>query len=146
MHDYHGYNSVDVDVAGQRVPFFFDTGGGLTVITPALASSLHRTPWGRLTGYRMRGDRVDIPKCDPFALGLGSLQVVPPTVGVLDLGSFIPKDWEVLPGLLTLQSLDQRAITLNLAERRLTIETEETLKRRVATMTPLDVRAAPAIR
>jgi len=140
LHDYHGYGAVDVEVAGQQVPFFFDTGGGITIITPALAADLHRKPWGRLTGYRMRGDRLDLPKCDPFALGFGSLQVVPSAVAVFDLGAFMPKDWTVLPGILTLQSLDPHAITIDLAHRHLTVENDESLKGRIAKMTPLEVR------
>ena len=52
--------SIRVKVGDQDELFLFDTAGGITVITPQTAEAIGHRPWGQITGYRMRGDRVDI--------------------------------------------------------------------------------------
>src|SRR4051794_7495590 len=79
-----GYGSVMVDVAGKHLPFLLDPGGGYTVVSPAVATAAGCQPFGRLTGYRMRGQRLDFPKCEPFALDLGTIAITPPALGVFD--------------------------------------------------------------
>ena len=45
--------------------FLFDSGGGLTLLSPAVAASLHCTPYTRLSALRMHGDRFDVTPAVP---------------------------------------------------------------------------------
>ena len=44
--------TVDVEIGGRRLPFLFDTAGGATLVTPALANDIGCEPFGRATGSR----------------------------------------------------------------------------------------------
>jgi len=61
-------------VGGSKRRFLFDTGEGVTMISPQVAASIGCKPWGNVTGHRMTGGRLDAPRCDSvtFAAGAGS--------------------------------------------------------------------------
>lgn len=65
--------TVKVVVAGDTLDFLFDTGGGVTVISPALAARIGCTPAGRFSGYRMHGQRLERPVCRGVALQVGGV-------------------------------------------------------------------------
>jgi Aspartyl protease len=112
----HGHRSVNVTVAGQALPFLFDTGGGLTFVSPDVARRAGCTPHGQLVGYRMRGDAVRFPRCDAVGLEVDGVTIAPGTVGVFDLGKLLPPDWPLLGGMLTLSSFEDRTVILELAK------------------------------
>ena len=119
-------------IGGQEGLFQFDTGGGLTTISPptALAAGCH--PWGQLTGFRMRGERVDVPRCDKVRIEARSVPLNLPTAGVWDLSALLPKGAPPLAGNVALDAFAGEAVTLDLAQRQLIIETPASLKVRVA--------------
>jgi hypothetical protein len=134
--------TVDVVVQGDTLPFLLDTGGGETLITPWLAEELGCTPAGRAVGFRMTGDRVEFALCPDVTLSFAGYEVTHPDIAVLDLASLLPPDWPDLAGLISLQSFADRPITLELAKRRLILESAESLAERVSGMTPVDLRTA----
>lgn len=134
--------SVQVDVAGHPTTFLLDTAGGLTVITPDTAKALGCVPWGQLTGFRMRGDRVDTQRCDDVQLRLPGTPLQLSAAGVWDFSRLLPKDAPPLGGSIALDALADRAVTLDLAGGRLIVETPQSLAARVAHATAVPVRFA----
>lgn len=119
-------------IGGQEGLFQFDTGGGLTVLTPQAARAAGCKQWGRLTGFRMRGDRVDVPRCDNVEVVAGSARLLVPTTGVWDLSAVLPPGAPSLGGSVGLDAFSDQAITVDLGHRRLLIESPRSLKARVA--------------
>ena len=133
--------AIDVTVGDSTLPFLFDTGGGITCITPELAASAGCIPFGRLTGYRSIGERLDMQRCGSmqFSIGSADLEVEP---GVFDLMSLIKKQGDVsaVGGMVSLDLFDDRLITLDFARHTLVIESSASLAERVKSMNPLSVR------
>ncbi len=123
--------SLEVRFAGGEHTMLLDTGGGLTVVTPATAAALGCHPWGRLTGFRMRGDRVDMRRCDRVTLRVEGRVVRVPEAGVWDFGKALPRNAPPLAGSIALDAFAHRAVTLDLAKRRFIIETRSSLAARL---------------
>lgn len=122
--------------------FVFDTGGGLTSVTPAFAEKIGCKPWGRLTGFQMMGARLDTSRCDDVQVQIGSRAFGPRTVSVLDVMSLYPKDAAPVDGLLALDLFDGKAVTIDFPAATLTVESPESLRARIATAIPIPVRIA----
>lgn len=60
--------SVKAIVGGKERTFLFDTGEGITMISPPGAADLGCEPWGNIVGFRMLGERFDAPRCDDVKL------------------------------------------------------------------------------
>ena len=111
--------------------FLLDTGGGTTVLTPAAARLAGCTPWGRITGFRMRGDRLDLTRCDEVHLQLPRLALHAPVAGIFDLMAKVPPGSPELMGSVALDAFAGRVVTLDIAHRRLVVESPTTLPERV---------------
>ncbi|HEY4144350.1 hypothetical protein [Pinirhizobacter sp.] len=111
--------------------FLLDTAGGLTVLTPKAATMAGCKPWGTLTGFRMRGDRIDLPRCDNVKLSVSHLQLHAPVAGIWDLMAKVPPGSPELMGSVALDSFAGRVVTLDLAHRQLIIESPRSLAQRV---------------
>jgi len=131
--------TVDVTVDGQPRSLLLDTGGGLVLVTPVVAKAMGCEPFGRLTGFRNDGGRIDAPRCDPPELDIGGFRAHPEDLGVFDLMSLL-KGLPAVDGLLGLSAFASHAITIELASNRVTIETPESFARRVKTMKEIRVR------
>jgi hypothetical protein len=114
-------------------PLLFDTGGELTLIDPEIAPLVDCEPYGRLTGFRMSGERVDFQQCGQVQLQFGAL-TIERDVGVFELMALLPEGWPPLRGVLSLHTFQDRAITLDLANNQLVLETEQSLRDRVQDM------------
>jgi len=144
LHRYQGrLRTVRVMIGGGSHEFLFDTGGGLTLVSPAVAGRARCAPSGRSVGYRMSGERLDTPLCTgtiPMALGAWHTAVA--GAGVLDVMKLLPAGWPPLSGVISLHTFAGRPITLDLAHDRLIVETPPSLAARVRGMTPLEGRLA----
>jgi len=118
-------------IDGHDALFQLDTGGGLTVVTPKAAAEARCRVWGRFTGFRMRGDRLDLQRCDDVAFEAGGLHLGVPAAGVWDLTAVLPKDAPELAGSVGLDAFGGRAVTLDLAHRQLIVESPASLARRI---------------
>lgn len=132
--------SLQAQIKGKPHTFLFDTAGGFTVITPQTAAEIGCEPWGQITGFRMRGDRVDVKQCNDLTLGVGGATLKTPTAGVWDFAKVLPKDAPPLAGSIALDSFAGKAITIDLARKQLVIETPESLKGRVAAAKEVELR------
>lgn len=132
--------SVTVTVAGQPRRFLFDTGGGQTIISPALAAEVGCQPYGRSVGYRMSGERVDFENCDGVELGIGDYAPGAATVAVWDVGAVLPAELPPLDGVISLKSFDDELITLDLARSQLMVETDLSFEQRTTSMSPVPMR------
>jgi len=132
--------SLEVTVDGESRRFLLDTAGGITVATPEFAEDIGCTPWGRLTGHRMRGDRVDGARCDDVELQVSGVPLELPSVLVWDLSKLLPPDAPPLAGSIGLDALHDHAITLDLGAGEVTVETPTSLAARVRRATEVPVR------
>ncbi len=137
--------AVVVDVRGEDRTFLFDTGAGLTCLTPVEAQRLGLEPFGCMTGHRMSGERVDVPRLPALTLGLGGVAIEHTDPGVLDLARFLPPDWGLIGGVVSLASFAAQPITLDLPGRQLVMESAGSLRERTAGMRRLRARVGTAV-
>lgn len=131
--------TIDVEIDGKAVPFLFDTGGGLTFIDPKYTRQMGCIPRGRLTGYRMNGERIDSKRCGMTQLSFGSF-ALEAEAAVLDINALLPEGLPQLGGVLSLQTFAPEAITIDFEADRIIFETEYTLGERVRRMTEVPAR------
>lgn len=127
-------------VNGVAGLFPFDTAGGSTHVTPDYAKRIGCQPWGRLTGYRMHGQRLDTPRCDKLAFRIGEATLPLPIAGVLDVMSLFPKDATPVEGLIALDLFEGRTITIDFPGRRLLIESAESARERTRDAREVPIR------
>jgi predicted aspartyl protease len=132
---------VNITMKGKTGDFLFDTGGGVTLVSKKFAEGMDCRFWGRNTGYNMFGKRGDGPHCDDVALSAGKVALTRVNIGTIDF-SEIFEDGDKLSGLLSLDAFDGKAITIDQKAATLTIETDQSLKRRVRSMKEFALRVA----
>ncbi|MGA9795169.1 MAG: aspartyl protease family protein [Rhizomicrobium sp.] len=132
--------TVGTVVSGNAGTFLLDTGGGVTTISPRLAKAMGCTPWGDIVGFRMRGDRLDMPHCDHVDIAIGKRTFTAPQAAVFDINSLAPKDAPQIDGVVALDLFADQAITIEPAANRLTIETPASLKARTRHLFDLPIR------
>lgn len=129
-------------VGGHAGLFAFDTAGGITLISPALAAKIGCKPWGRLSGHRMMGDRLDMPRCDAIALRLDAQTYRLPVAGVFDIVTLLPEGAAPLDGSIALDAFAGLAITIDFPAMRLIVESPDSLRERTAQAAALPVSLA----
>lgn len=130
---------IHLTVKGKPGDFLFDTGGGVTLLTPDFSKDIECKYWGRTTGYNMFGKRGDDPHCDNVQIMAGGVALTPVNIGKIDFGEQFPGD-KSPDGLLALDAFDGKAITLDQTAATLTIETPATLAKRIKGMKELPFR------
>jgi hypothetical protein len=119
-------------IKGHEELFVMDTGGGLTAVSPEAAAEIGCEPWGRLTGFRMRGDRLDLQRCERVEIDTGHLVLHPATTGIWDFNKMLPPGALPIAGNVGLDAFAGNVVTLDIGNRQVVIETPESLKNRVA--------------
>ena len=140
LQPYRDTVAVRANVGGQDGFFTFDTGGGISLLTPAFAGRIGCKPWGRLSGFAMMGNRIDSPRCDDVPVTIAGQKLKVPAAGVLDVMSFFPKDAAPLDGSLALNMFEDKVITIDFPAKTLTIETDTTLRKRMREGTEVEAR------
>jgi len=131
--------TIEAQVGSDTLSFIFDTGGGLTIITPELADKVGCTPFGRITVFRMPGERIDVQRCGEVKFDVNGIPIRIETT-IFDIMSLLPKDWPKVGGLLSLDTFGNHIITIDLSRDRMVKETEGSLKDRIVTMRPVNMR------
>jgi hypothetical protein len=119
-------------IRGREQLFIMDTGGGLTAVTPEAAAEIGCEPWGQLTGFRMRGDRIDLKRCEKVEIDTGAVVLRLPTTGIWDFNKMLPPEAPRIAANVGLDAFAGGTVTLDIGNRQLVIETPESLKMRVA--------------
>jgi hypothetical protein len=117
---------------GGTIPahVIFDTGAGLDILAPSVIAKLHGVPGGQFTGFRMWGDRIDIPLFVVSEISVGPMIRKNATVGAWDV-----LDQLHLEGIVSVDDFRQQPITLDFVNKILIFETARSLaKRRAAEM------------
>ncbi|KRE97678.1 hypothetical protein ASG87_15630 [Frateuria sp. Soil773] len=107
-------------IGGQEGTFTFDTGEGVSAITPEFASKIGCKVWGQISGFQMSGQRLDMQRCDHVDVKIGNHHVRMNTLGVFDLNKFSPPGTKI-DGTLGLDVFDGRAITFSYSRRTITV-------------------------
>ena len=131
--------TIKARIGSDTVPFIFDTGGGLTLITPEIADKINCAPFGRITCFRMTGERIDLQRCGEVEFNIEGIPLQVEAT-VFDLMALLPKGWPKVGGMFSLDTFRNHAITLNLSRNRLIIETKDSLEDRISTMKPVNMR------
>jgi hypothetical protein len=131
--------ALSVEVNGHPFRFGLDTGGGVTLISPAVVAAAGCTPWGRTTGFQMMGQRLDGPHCDGVSIDIAGHRFTPPITAVLAPELVEPND-RALAGSLALDAFEGRAVTIDFGAGRFIVESPASLAARVRAMTPLPIR------
>jgi hypothetical protein len=129
--------ALHASVAGHAGLFVFDTAGGITLLAPAFAKTIGCTPWGRLSGFQMTGNRLDSPRCDNVRISLDGRPFLAPVTAVIDPAPLMAKDAAPVAGSIALDLFTGKAITIDLVHRQLIVETPASLHERVARARPL---------
>lgn len=131
--------TVKAKVAGVERTLLFDTGEGVTMISPAMAHDIECQPWGNVTGFRMAGERIDVPRCDNVAIELAGKRYVAPTTIVYDLTKVDPET-AALGGAIGLDLFAGRTITIRFASGEVIVETPASATRREKNATEVPIR------
>jgi hypothetical protein len=132
LQPYFGTKALHATVNGHEGIFLFDTGGGVSTVTPQFAAAVGCKPWGQVTGFRMTGQRLDFARCDDLDFQVGGLALHAPIAGVFDLTPLLPKDAPPLAGILALDAFAGRAVTVDLSAATLTVESPASLAARIS--------------
>lgn len=129
-------------INGDSLRLLFDTGGGATLIGPHVAASIECEPSGRHVGHRMSGERVEWPLCPQVPLDFMGHGVTAEDVGVWDLAALLPEGLPRLDGLVSLETFEDRPLTLRLSEATLTLETPASFEEQIRSMVAVPSRRA----
>jgi len=133
--------TIQVRVGRDTVNFLFDTGGGVTVISPRDSEAIGCVPGGVGFGVRLTGEVLSGRLCANVKLGVGSLEVTE-DAGVMGLAKLLGPRGPAVRGLISLASFRGRLLTVDLAHDRLVLETPSTFAERTRGMTEVPVRLA----
>lgn len=132
--------TVHASVNGHNGTFAFDSGEGVSMITPEFAQAIGCKPWGQVTGFQMNGGRIDTPRCDDITFDMAGQRFAVPSAIVFDFTKFFKPDQPRLDGSLGFDLFAGRAITLALSGRKIVVESSASLAARVAKGTEVPIR------
>ncbi|MGB7266410.1 MAG: hypothetical protein WBC92_12915 [Terracidiphilus sp.] len=127
-------------VNGHDGFFLFDTGGGISVLSPQFAGFSGCTAWGQVTGFRMSGERMDLKRCDNVTFEVAGAQLEDSTTGIFDIMGLVQEKTPLLDGSLALDLFAGQIVTLDVSGRTLTIETPESFAARKRKATEIPAR------
>lgn len=107
--------------------FIFDTGAGLDVLAPSLIEKVHGKAAGQFSGFRMTGERMDIPLFVISELSIGPVVKRDVLVG----------SWDVLDkfhfdGIIAQRDFREQPLTFDFVHKVLVFETPKTMAQRRA--------------
>lgn len=132
--------TVRASVKGHERTFAFDSGEGVSMISPELAQEIGCKPWGQVTGFRMTGERIDAPHCDDITFDLAGQHLRAPSVIVFDIMKFAKPGQPRLDGSLGFDIFAGHAITFEFSRRAIIVESPASLAARMTKGTEVPIR------
>jgi hypothetical protein len=114
-----GLKTATVNVNGESLNMIFDTGAGVTVLTPQAAARVGCSVFAEETGFRMDGKRLDVPVCGPVNVELGAAHA---TVQRAAVGAFFGEPPPV-DGMISLHALEHVPFELHLDRHEILLHT-----------------------
>jgi hypothetical protein len=130
---------VHAGVNGQEGTFMFDTGEGVSSFSPAFAAKIGCRPWGRISGFRMSGERLDNAHCDNIAFEMAGRKFPAPVVSTVDIMKFMGPGVPPIDGALGLDLFAGQIITI-IPRRAIIVETPTSFAARIAHAKALPIR------
>lgn len=129
--------TLPVSVGDQATIAILDTGIGLALISKAMCARIGCRIEGEFTGRRMSGQAVTIPTTTLDVLEVGGIRERNVPAGVVDIEGFFPDPR--VEAFVGLPFFERTPFTLDLAARRLVIESAASLaaREREATVVPV---------
>lgn len=134
--------TVDVLIDGKTAKMLFDSGGAVTLVSPAFAEKIGCKPYGRLTGFTMTGSTGHPKKCGMRDLQLGSYKT---RIDVLAGDGFAPPGAPEIDGIISLNAFEDQAVTIDLGDNLLVLESDASLQQRVANKPGAPIRVMRAM-
>jgi len=126
--------SIKVEIEGKTYDFLFDTGGGLTFISPSIAKEIDKAVYGNFVGFRMSGEKIESKLCDSIYIKISGSEFFHSYVGVFDIMSLLPEEFKRVDGLISLKTFENEKISLNLKENKLIVETNKSFNEKIKNM------------
>lgn len=120
--------------------FLFDTGGGVTIVSPSLVRSIGCRPWGQVTGFRMTGQRMSFQRCDTVHLTIARQHFIVPTASIFDINMLAPHAHTKIAGSIALDLFAGQTITIRPLAEEIVIETIASRRERVRGCQALPLR------
>jgi hypothetical protein len=137
--------TIDVAIGDEMLKLLFDTGGGKTFIVPDIVRRLGCTPSGHSVSFRMDGEIVESQYCYNITLSIDRISFHHDVIGVWDINRVLPSDLPQLDGILALNTFRNQPFTLDLASKKLVLESQGSLPNRTSGITKLESRIATGL-
>ena len=105
----------------DTLTLLFDTGGGATIITPAVAERIGCRLHGRDVGHRMTGEEVVFQRCDSVTIELAGRSRPIAPIAVYDVNALLPAELPRLDGVLALDAFRGQVVTLDWTQNRVLV-------------------------
>ena len=133
--------TIVVQIGQKSYPFLFDSGMGVTMITPDIALEIGCTPFGQLAAVNAGGERINLQRCAESTLKIGSFTKSSETA-VYNLMTLLSDRAPQIGGAVSLHTFEGQVLTMDLAKDRLWLESEASFKQRIAGMKEIESRLA----
>lgn len=127
-------------VRGHEGVFIFDTGGGISYVSPAFAQTVGCKVWGQITGFMLTGHRLDMPRCDDLSFEVAGQRLSAPISGVFDILKYLPPNVPNVDGSIGLNVFAGKVVTLSLKRRELIVESRASLSARIKRAREVPIR------
>ena len=135
-----GLMKVQATVAGHKGTFLFDSGSGVSSISPDFAALIGCEPWGQITGFRMTGDRLDMQRCNRVIFDFGNKTLQAEAIGVLDVSKYLPAQVGHVDGTIALDLFADQVFTLSYGRHLLQfLDSREVARQKSELRTPVHI-------
>ena len=114
--------TVQMRIGADTLELLFDTGAGITALTPAAATRIGCTPRGRDIGHRMTGEAVTFQRCDSVTLSWSGGASHLASIGVFDLAAVLPPELPALDGIVGLDVFRGRRVVIDWPAHRIQVD------------------------